>query len=133
MARRKITFGDWMRGASQSIKNGTVMNPITTQRIINAAHDERVAREDKYPRPEKDWGWYSKYRSSDGTIHVMLDRNGEPTTKYPHVHVIHDEPGGQVRIVLSLRKGEHPETRVLPGTSSGNEVNAAIDQMLRKL
>jgi hypothetical protein len=42
MARLKITFGDFARGAVKSIRNGTGMNPLVTQRFINAEHDERI-------------------------------------------------------------------------------------------
>lgn len=45
MARRKITLGDWLRGAGQSLRSGNGMSPLTTNRLVNAAHDERVARE----------------------------------------------------------------------------------------
>jgi hypothetical protein len=44
MARRKITVTDWLRGAGASLRNGDGMNPLRTQRYVNAAHDERVAR-----------------------------------------------------------------------------------------
>jgi len=77
--------------------------------------------------------WYSKYRSDDGTIHVMLDRDGNLTNQYPHVHVIHDEPGSEVRIHVTLGPRRHSDHEVLPGTASGNEVNAAIERALRKL
>ncbi len=68
MPRRKITFGDWLRGAGQSLRNGTGMNPLETQRLVNAAHDERVAR---YPAPSRKDGYYSQYRK-DGTIDVFI-------------------------------------------------------------
>ena len=44
MARRKITAGDWFKGAAQSIRSGNAMNPLATQKFINHAHDSRVAR-----------------------------------------------------------------------------------------
>ncbi|HVV71957.1 MAG TPA: hypothetical protein VHI52_10730 [Verrucomicrobiae bacterium] len=44
MARRKVSAGDWLRGAAASMRNGTASNPFATQKHINAAHDERMAR-----------------------------------------------------------------------------------------
>jgi len=77
--------------------------------------------------------WYSKYRSDDGKIHVLLDKNGNPTNKYPHIHVIHDEYGGEVRVVLSADPSHHPKVEKLPGNASGNQVNAAIERMMSEL
>lgn len=45
MARRKISAGDWVKGAAQSIRNGTAGNPLATQRLVNAAADQRAGRE----------------------------------------------------------------------------------------
>lgn len=42
MVRRKISAGDWLRGASQSIRSGQSMNPFATQRLINEVHDDRL-------------------------------------------------------------------------------------------
>jgi hypothetical protein len=44
MGRRKITVGDWFRGAGASLRNGTAMNPLATQGLVNAAHDERMGQ-----------------------------------------------------------------------------------------
>lgn len=77
--------------------------------------------------------WYSKYRSDDGKIHVLLDKNGNPTNKYPHIHVIHDEYGGEVRVVLSADPSRHPKVEKLPGDASGSQVNAAIERMMSEL
>jgi hypothetical protein len=77
--------------------------------------------------------WYSKYMSSDGSIQILLDKNGNVTDQYPHVHVIHDEPGSEVRIHVTRSEGRHSDHEVLPGNASGNEVNAAIERALRKL
>lgn len=77
--------------------------------------------------------WHSKYMSKDGSIQVLLDKNGNVTDQYPHVHVIHDEPGSEVRIHVTRSEGRHSDHEVLPGNASGNEVNAAIERALRKL
>lgn len=44
MARPKITVGDWFSGVAKSLRTGQGMNPIATQRYVNVARDERVAR-----------------------------------------------------------------------------------------
>lgn len=116
----------------RSVLNGTAMNPLATHREIRQARDERQERGARHPRPKEDWGWYSKYRKKDGTIHVMVDKHGNITTEYPHVHVIHDEPGSKIQIVVSRGPKDHPAKWSLHGSSSGNEVNAAIDRA-RKL
>lgn len=77
--------------------------------------------------------WFSRYRENQGTIELMVDRDGNPTNQYPHVHVIHDEAQGEVRFVLSFSPHNHPMRETLPGTASGNEVNAAIDRMVAEL
>jgi|GEM_PF-3425822 len=45
MARRKITFGDWLKGSVNAARSGAGMNPLAAQRYVNAAHDQRVAQE----------------------------------------------------------------------------------------
>jgi hypothetical protein len=127
--RRKITIRDWLKGAGQSVRDGTAMNPFETQRRVNQAHD---SRQNTYPIATGG-DWYTKYRKKDGTIHIMLDRNGRLTTTYPHVHVIHDEPAAEIRIVLSRGPNDHERAATLPGGSSGNEVNAAVESAFRRL
>lgn len=77
--------------------------------------------------------WYSKARSDDNTVHVMYDANGEITTDYPHVHVIHDGKANEVRVVASWGPGDHSDPLVLPGDASGNDVNTAVEQMRGEL
>lgn len=77
--------------------------------------------------------WFSKYTVNQGTIELLVDRDGNQTTAYPHVHVIHDEANREVRVLVSLAPGNHPHSEVLPGTASGNEVNAAIDRAIELL
>lgn len=45
MRRRKITFGDWLTGTWNAVKDRKGLQPIVTQRYVYAAHDDRVARE----------------------------------------------------------------------------------------
>jgi hypothetical protein len=88
---------------------------------------------DQVTRERLEGRWYSKYTVSSGAIELMVDRDGNPTNTYPHVHVIHDEAKGEVRFVLSLGPQNHPVRETLPGTASGNEVNAMIDRMVAEL
>lgn len=111
-------FGRVLR--SQGLAGG--MSPLAIRREA-----KQVAAE----RPSRRNGWFTRY--DHGTTQVMLDKNGKLTSSYPHVHVIHDEPRNEVRIVLSRSQTDHPEQDRLPGSASGNEVNAAVDRMLRKL
>ncbi len=63
------SLGDNLKGMWRSLISGTGMRPGMTYRHIRNAQAERLARE-----PSESGGWYSKYASSDGRIHVMLDR-----------------------------------------------------------
>jgi hypothetical protein len=77
-------------------------------------------------------GWYSVMRQ-DGTIEMMIGPDGESTNSYPHVHVIHDESTGQIRVVASRSSSDHSAPEVLPYDADGNEVNAAIERAIRLL
>lgn len=44
MVRRKITFGDWLSGSVASLRQGTIMNPLKTQKLVSMAHDARTSR-----------------------------------------------------------------------------------------
>ncbi|MCL6731338.1 MULTISPECIES: hypothetical protein [Streptomyces] len=124
---------DNLRGAVRSIRRGDGYGPFAIRRAADEIRREREALEGpRYPRPSRA-GWYSKYRQDDGKVHVMVDRHGEPTTKYPHVHVIHDEQGGEVVVVISRGGGVHEERTVLRGSPGGNEVNAVVDRLRRRL
>ncbi|MGQ0572907.1 MAG: hypothetical protein ACT4RN_01740 [Pseudonocardia sp.] len=129
MARRKISWADWGRGALISIRNGTGMNPIVTQRIINEVHDDRVAR---YPAPSRDGGYYSRARA-DGSIDVFIGPDGDITSERPHVHVVHSPPEDRIILTVTDRRGRHTHQEYLPATASGNEVNAAVDRLRRRL
>jgi hypothetical protein len=76
--------------------------------------------------------WYTKYRSDDDTVHIMLNRAGDMTTGYPHLHVIFDRDN-EIRLVITHGPYDHGEERTLPGNSTGNDVNALIEEMLRLL
>jgi hypothetical protein len=129
MARRKITFGDWLRGAGASLRNGTAMNPLATQRLVNAAHDERVAR---YPSPSRKNGYYSQYRA-DGSIDVFIGPNGDITSERPHVHVVHSPGENRIIFTVTQSNGRHSHQEFLPATATGNEVDPVVDRLRHQL
>lgn len=92
-------------------------------------YQERVAA----PPRAQGSNWYTKSDDRDETIHLMVDKEGNSTTDYPHVHVIHDERHDQIRVVASYGPGDHSETTTLSGDASGNDVNEAVDEMRRRL
>lgn len=120
------------RMAVQKVKNDVQANVRGGWTMSGALRAQKEIKREQLARAQGS-GWYSKYRSDDGKIHVMLDATGQPTTKYPHVHVIHDEQAGEVRIVISRGRGVHSDLIRLPGDAGGNEVDAAIARLLRKL
>jgi hypothetical protein len=104
------------------------MNPLETNRLVNAAHDART-----YARAEGD-DYYSKHDPRFGRTGYFVDRRGNPTTGYPHVHVIADERQGKIFLTASRSKHEKVGPAVeLPISASGNEVNAAAKQLGRYL
>jgi hypothetical protein len=127
VAKRKITVSDWLKGAGQSIRSGNGMNPLTTQRLVNQAHDQRVAGSSRYPRAG-DSKYYSQNRI-DGSVDVFVGPSGEPTMERPHVHIVHSSPEDRIIIVPTMSNGSHGQTVYLPADASGNEVNRVVDQM----
>jgi hypothetical protein len=131
MAGRKPNLEDNLRGAWRSFRNGTGMNPFATRREVMAAHDERVTQ--SYPRADGDKQYYSMFNAKYGKMGYFVDRNGNPTTSYPHVHVVISEQRSVFEITASRGKHDHPQRETLPIMASGNEVNAAIARMARYL
>lgn len=128
------TLGDQLRGYGRALRQGGLvagMSPIALRRAAKEVRDERLAREGAPPRHPR--GYYSRYRSADGRIDVFIDRNGNQTTTYPHVHVVHREGAGGIVIIASKSRDNHPYEVVLPGNASGNRVNRAIDEAISKL
>lgn len=102
MARRKITFGDWARGTLASIQNGSIMNPIVTQKFVNAAHDERILLEK---------------RRNFGSGTSFGDRNWEPPL---HATTYDGSP-----VTVSFGRGQRAgETLVARGHVTANEFYA---------
>ena len=129
MRRRKISFGDTLRGWGMSLRNGTLSDPITTIRFVNLAHDERVAR---YPAPSRSNGYYSQQRP-DGSIDVFIGPDGDITAERPHVHIVHSPPENRIIFTVTDARGRHTHQEFLPASASGNEVDAMVDRLRRQL
>jgi hypothetical protein len=105
---------------AQAFRNQARQSRPTTQKLAP-----------KLPVPKAFRGpWSSAYNQrGQGEIEVMLDKQGKPTQGMPHVHLIHEKD--QIRMHISVRdKERHHERTTLPGTASGNEVNAAVDRLI---
>lgn len=96
---------------------------------------EQGVRERQELQARLEGRWASKYVGDErsGKIQLLIDEDGNPTKRYPHVHVIHDEVLHSVTIQVSVARGNYPYKVILPGTASGNEVNAAIEDALVEL
>lgn len=106
--KSRLTFGDMLKGQWRSVRRGGGWNAFENLANAKQIRDERDAKSKAlYPLAEKG-EWYTKYRSDDGRVHVMLGPDGTPTKTYPHVHVIHDEPGGEIR--LHITRASMPNT-----------------------
>lgn len=73
--------------------------------------------------------FYSRFKSRNSFIEVFIDSKGYPTTTYPHVHAVYRPEA--VDIVASVRQDCHLWRTTLSGYSSGQEVQAAIEQATR--
>ena len=100
-----------------------------------AAKREREERERRsaarYPAPTRKGGWYSTNRG--GKVELFIGPDGDITAERPHVHVVHDEPNSEVVFIVTRADGSHPTKTKLPGTASGNEVNAMIARLIQEL
>jgi len=105
---------------------------LTYRREPFDPHGSQNFKDVRYPRAQGS-NWYSKWRSDDSTAQIMYDKAGNVTTGYPHVHVIHDDLADQIRVVASWGPRSHSRTTVLAGDASGNDVNAAVDELRRQL
>lgn len=77
--------------------------------------------------------FYSRMKSAGWGefIELMVDRNRNPTTDYPHVHIIH-HASGTVEIVASGGPGFHPWRKELRN-ADGQKVEDAVGQAWRSL
>lgn len=65
--------------------------------------------------------WASKYTVRSGAIELLIDPDGNPTQAYPHVHVIHDEVNGEVRLVASIAPKRWSTGRRCPARLAGTK------------
>lgn len=128
MARPKPSFGDSMKETFRSVRNGSGMNPLETARQIRQAAAERETHERATGNQ-----WYSKYVSTNDSVHLLLDRNGKLTTARPHVHVIQDGSKGYVEIILTYANGSHDPSESIELDAGGTEIDKAIEQVLTRL
>ncbi len=125
------TFLDQVRGTGRVIRQQGLaggMSPLAIRRAGKQVKAERMARE-----TSRSGGWNSKYSSSTNTTEVMLDKNGNPTTAYPHIHIIHDEFGGRIKLHITRSPGVHTDELYLPANASGNQVDAAVADLRRRM
>jgi hypothetical protein len=97
------------------------------ERSAERAPAQPVAKE---PFPRAKGGQWSRYnKSGAGEIEVLLGKDGQPTTCHPHIHVVHDEKKGEVRMhVTEGSRGSSQLTHriVLKGNVGGNTVNKVL-------
>lgn len=120
----KPSWRDGLKGAMRSMQPGASKNPLAVSKEIKAVQAER-----QFPRPAESWGWYSKYNSKTDTTEVMIGKDGRPTTEYPHIHIIYDEPRNEIRIHQTMARGFHMNKTTLPGTVSPVSVKSVVDRM----
>ena len=100
---------------------------------IREGRRELQRRAEEARRQQLEGRWTSRYRSDTGKIDVLLDKSGNPTNVYPHVHVAYNAQEDKVHVILSLGPRDHPAREVLPGDASGNQVNGAVYRMQCRL
>lgn len=109
------------------------MSYVAIGRRVVARQQEQATKERKrYPAPSRNDGYYSQMRA-DGTVEQFIGRDGNITSERPHVHIVHSEREGKILFVVTQRDGSHTHRETLPITASGNEVNAVIIRLRRKL
>ena len=70
--RRKVTLGDFVSGAFASLRNGTIANPLITQKFINRAHDLRTFGN----------GESHESRTFDAPVHALTEDGREVTVAF---------------------------------------------------
>lgn len=96
--------------------------------LVTRRQPRRVA-----PKPSREWGWFSKFKSESQKTEILVGPDGQPTAEYPHVHVIHDETKGFIKIIASRGPTDHPFQRLLDGDALASEVDSVIAEMIAKL
>jgi hypothetical protein len=119
-----------------STSEGITDRMLTAARQVNARETAPASNgQVKPPFPKAEGrNWYSKYNQrGEQEVEVLLDQDGQPTTGRPHIHVIHDEMKGEVRMHITAGTRNRPQRSdhiVLTGNVSGNEVNAAVAELV---
>ena len=124
----RIALRDQAVGAA---KYGASTSASHNRAAMLAARREREANETRYAAPTRQGGWYSKSR--DGKVEIFIGPDGDLTAERPHVHVVHDDPNSEVIFIVTRIDGSHPIKTSLPGSATGNEVNAMIARLVKEL
>ena len=111
---------------------GNPNSPLDRGDRIAAGRRELARRADVH-RQRLEGRWASRFRSDTGKIDVLIDKNGNPTTAYPHVHIVYNTQEDKVRVILSLAPKNHPSEEILPGDADGNRVNEAVRRMQQRM
>jgi hypothetical protein len=83
-----------------------------------------------YPRANGLNEFYSRVTKNEN-IELFVDKGGNPTTGYPHVHIVHHQ-SGQVDIVASVSEGNHVWRTTLQ-RPTGSEVETAVGMARSKI
>src|SRR5690606_23312102 len=125
-------------GLKGSIERADRMRAGRQEHARRAVLLDRLEREQQAPsnRPSRENGYFSRDRGI-GAADFFIDKSGHPTAERPHVHVIHNpaENNGAGLIIIqgTAIDGSHFDKHTLPINASGNEVNAIIERIRRKL
>ena len=67
---------------------------------------------------------------NDDDFEYFVDKYGQPSISYPHVHIVHKN--GFVFVIASQNRDEHV-WRVKMDNPDGNIINSAIREAIKKL
>ena len=98
------------------------------------ARDRRSATaQARYPLPSREWGWYSKHSTRTGKTDIMIGKDGDLTEEYPHVHVIHDDDAGWVKVIASRSATDKPFQKLVDAKEGPGAVDQAIEEAQQRL
>lgn len=137
MARKpKPTAMDSLKGGLKSMLRGNGTSVRANREAARQEMAKRLAREARAAQTyDKAVGdeYYSKWDPSGGRIDILVDRDGLPTNRYPHVHVVHNDSDGGVRVIASASKGAPVYETALPANADGRQVEAAVREARSKI
>ena len=93
---------------------------------------EEDAKGRRYPAPSRKDGYYSTDRGY-GAADFFVSKSGDPTAERPHVHVVRNPREGRIIFTVTQLDGRHAHQEFLPIEASGNEVNAVVNRLRRKI